>query len=99
MRELDLKNTFVITLPREMANMASLLVLNLDGCPTKESLNNSYSAGMTSIHTELRRKEDRKIKFGSSLYQASVAIKAKLQPMHGTERFRFSFSCSCAFAN
>ena len=60
MRELDLKNTFVITLPREMANMASLLVLNLDGCPTKQSLGASYSAGMSSIHSELRRKEDRK---------------------------------------
>ena len=36
--ELDLKNTFVITLPREMANMTSLLVLNLEGCPTKDSL-------------------------------------------------------------
>jgi len=60
MRELDLKNTFVITLPREMANMASLLVLNLDGCPTKQSLTASYGAGMTSIHSELRRKEDRK---------------------------------------
>ena len=42
MRELDLKNTFVITLPREMANMANLLVLNLDGCPTKQSLTSSY---------------------------------------------------------
>ena len=42
MRELDLKNTFVITLPREMANMASLLVLNLDGCPTKQSLVSTY---------------------------------------------------------
>ena len=61
MRELDLKNTFVITLPREMANMASLLVLNLDGCPTKQSLGASYSTGMSSIHSELRRKEDRKV--------------------------------------
>lgn len=43
-----------------MANMASLLVLNLDGCPTKQSLGASYSAGMSSIHSELRRKEDRK---------------------------------------
>lgn len=43
-----------------MANMASLLVLNLDGCPTKESLTASYSIGMSSIHSELRRKEDRK---------------------------------------
>ena len=61
MRELDRKNTFVITLPREMANMANLLVLNLDGCPTKQSLTSSYTSGMSSIHTELRRKEDRKV--------------------------------------
>ena len=61
MKELDLKNTFVITLPREMANMTALLVLNLDGCPTKESLSASYAQGMTSIHSELRRKEDRKV--------------------------------------
>ena len=60
LKELDLKNTFIITLPREMANMAALLILNLDGCPTKDTLSQSYSKGMTSIHTELRRKEDRK---------------------------------------
>jgi Leucine-rich repeat (LRR) protein len=61
LRELDLKNTYVITLPRELANLACLLNLNLDGCPMKESLNNSYARGMTQIHTDLRRKEDRKI--------------------------------------
>lgn len=44
-----------------MAIMASLLVLNLDGCPTKESLTASYSHGMSAIHTDLRRKEDRKL--------------------------------------
>lgn len=60
LKELDLKNTFLITLPREMANMASLLVLNLDGCPTKERLTATYSQGMSAIHTDLRRKEDRK---------------------------------------
>jgi len=38
LRELDLKNTFVITLPREMANLTNLLILNLEGCPLKESL-------------------------------------------------------------
>jgi len=42
LRELDLKNTYVISLPREMANLTSLLILNLDGCPTKESLTNTY---------------------------------------------------------
>ena len=60
LRELDLKNTFIITLPREMANLTSLLLLNLDGCPTKPSLTDKYSEGMVSMHTDLRRKEDRK---------------------------------------
>jgi Leucine-rich repeat (LRR) protein len=61
LKEVDLKNTFIITLPRELANLASLLILNLDGCPTKESLTNSYSRGIPQIHTDLRRKEDRKL--------------------------------------
>ena len=60
LKELDLKNTFVISLPREMANLTSLLILNLDGCPTKESLTNTYASGMPAIHSDLRRKEDRK---------------------------------------
>jgi Leucine-rich repeat (LRR) protein len=38
LKELDLKNTYVITLPRDLANLTSLLLLNLDGCPLKESL-------------------------------------------------------------
>jgi len=61
LKELDLKNTYIITVPRELANLAHLLTLNLDGCPLKESLNISFSKGMTQIHTDLRRKEDRKI--------------------------------------
>jgi hypothetical protein len=56
-----LKNTFIITLPRELANLSSLLFLNLDGCPMKDSLGSTYQGGMTSIHSDLRRKEDRKI--------------------------------------
>jgi len=61
LRELTLSNTFIITLPRELANLASLLVLQLDGCPMKESLNESYARGISQIHTDLRRKEDRKL--------------------------------------
>lgn len=61
LKELDLKNTFIITLPREMANMTSLLFLNLDGCPMKDKLATVYEGGMASIHADLRRKEDRKI--------------------------------------
>lgn len=58
---MDLKNTFIISLPRELANLASLLYINMDNCPLKESLTSTYSSGMVTIHTELRRKEDRKI--------------------------------------
>ena len=50
LKELDLKNTFIITLPREMANMTSLLFLNLDNCPMKEKLATVYEGGMVSIH-------------------------------------------------
>ena len=60
LKELDLKNTFIISLPREMANLTSLLLLNLDGAPTKPSLTDKYSEGMASIHQDMRRKEDRK---------------------------------------
>jgi hypothetical protein len=61
LKEIDLKNTYIIGLPRELANLSSLLVLNLDGCRTKESLGQSYSRGIPQIHQDLRRKEDRKI--------------------------------------
>lgn len=44
-----------------MANLSSLLCLDLSGCPMKESLEGSYERGMTQIHTDLRRKEDRKL--------------------------------------
>lgn len=43
-----------------MANLTSLLMLQLDGCPLKETLSNTYSSGMASIHEDFRRKEDRK---------------------------------------
>jgi hypothetical protein len=58
---LDLKNTFIITLPRELANLTSLLYLSLDNCPMKNSLEQTYNGGMASIHSDLRRKEDRKL--------------------------------------
>ena len=93
MRELDLKNTFVITLPREMANMTSLVILNLDGCPTKESLGNSYSAGMSSIHTELRRKEDRKL-FKEQLFDHLTEWIYPSQPKEKVfEKIEELFSC------
>ena len=56
-----MKNTFIITLPRELANLASLLFMGLDNCPMKDSLKNTYDGGMVSIHSDLRRKADRKI--------------------------------------
>ena len=56
-----MKNTFIITLPRELSNLASLLYINLDNCPLKDNLSQTYNSGMASIHSEMRRKEDRKI--------------------------------------
>jgi hypothetical protein len=56
-----LKNTFIITLPRDLANLSCLLYLNLDNCPMKDSLKTVYEGGMVSIHSDLRRKEDRKL--------------------------------------
>lgn len=61
LKEVDLKNTYIITLPRELANLSHLLTLNLEGCPMKESLSMSFQKGMAQIHTDLRRKEDRKL--------------------------------------
>jgi len=61
MQELDLKNTFIITLPRELANLSCMLYLNLDNCPMKDSLKTVYEGGMVTMHEDLRRKEDRKI--------------------------------------
>ncbi len=60
MRELDLKNTFIITLPRELANLSHMVYLSLDSCPLKESLEKTYTAGIASMHTKLRAKDDRR---------------------------------------
>jgi len=38
-----------------------MLYLNLDNCPMKDALKTVYDGGMASIHSDLRRKEDRKI--------------------------------------
>ena len=34
--------------------------MNLDNCPMKETLASTYSGGMPSLHSDLRRKQDRK---------------------------------------
>lgn len=58
---MDLKNTFIITLPRDLANLTSLLFMSLDNCPMKDSLKSVYEGGMVTMHSDLRRKEDRRI--------------------------------------
>mmetsp|Transcript_11367 Transcript_11367/g.19161 ORF Transcript_11367/g.19161 Transcript_11367/m.19161 type:complete len:194 (-) Transcript_11367:622-1203(-) len=93
LKELDLKNTFIITLPREIANLTSMLILNLDGCPTKESLTASYTQGMTSIHTELRRKEDRKL-FKEQLFNYLTEWVYPSEPKENVfEQIEILFSC------
>lgn len=62
LKEVDLKNTYVISMPRELSMLTSLKLLNLDGAPMKESLSTIYSEqGVSGIHTDLRRKDDRRI--------------------------------------
>lgn len=56
-----MKNTFIITLPRDLAGLTSLLWVSLDGCPLKDSLQTVYGGGMASLHGDLRRKEDRRL--------------------------------------
>lgn len=43
---LCLRNTYIITLPREIANLSQLLILDLNGYSMKETLSQSYSKGM-----------------------------------------------------
>jgi hypothetical protein len=34
--------------------------MNLEGCPMKDSLKSTFGGGMSLMHGELRRKQDRK---------------------------------------
>lgn len=61
LKELDLRKTFVISLPREFADLQHLTYLRLDDCPMKETLSQTYSSGMASVHSEFIRKNWRKI--------------------------------------
>jgi CCR4-NOT transcription complex subunit 6 len=62
LKELDLKNTYVLSLPREMSNLTNLKLLSMEGCPMKDSLNTLMGdTGVPGIHSDLRRKDDRRI--------------------------------------
>jgi len=61
LKEVDLKNTFIITLPRELASLAHLVFLNLENCPLKETLAQTYESGMATMHKTLRAKDDRRV--------------------------------------
>ena len=88
-----MKNTFIIGLPRELANLSSLLGLNLDGCPTKESLGQSYSRGIPQIHQDLRRKEDRKI-FKEQLFNQLTEWVYPSEPKENVfEQVEILFNC------
>ena len=70
LRELDLKNTYVITLPREIANLGNMIYINMDNCPLKDSLANTYGSGIATVHQFFQRKETRAI-FKVTLFHAS----------------------------
>lgn len=61
LQELDLKDTQVERLPRELASLRSLVYLSLDGCKLKASLVDTYSGGVVAVHRKLNRKDDRKL--------------------------------------
>ena len=61
LQELDLKDTEVERLPRELASLRSLVYLSLDRCKLKPSLEDTYSGGVVSVHKKLNRKDDRKL--------------------------------------
>ena len=44
-----------------MAKLMNLVYLNLDNCPLKQSLTETYNDGISTMHSELRRKDDRKM--------------------------------------
>lgn len=60
-KELDLRNTYIISLPRELADLQHLIYLKLEKCPLKETLGTTYRDGMGSVHIDLQRKNMRKI--------------------------------------
>jgi Leucine-rich repeat (LRR) protein len=60
LQELDLKNTFVISLPKELAECKHLTYLNLDGCPLDEKLDETYKTGIDSMHQSFQKKNSRK---------------------------------------
>ena len=60
LKELDLSNTFIISLPRELHLCSYLFDLKLDGCPLKESLSMHYNKGIDSIQSDMKRKFDKK---------------------------------------
>ena len=68
LKEIDLRQTFIISLPRELADLSHLVYLNLDECPTKDKLTRTYKEGMASIHTEFQRKNLRKV-YKEQLFQ------------------------------
>jgi len=60
LQSLDLSRTLVKDLPRELANVSRLVELNLEGCPLKPSLEESYRQGITGVWDNLNRKVSRR---------------------------------------
>lgn len=73
--------------------MTSLLTLNLEGCPMKESLNMSFSKGMPQIHTDLRRKEDRKLYKEQLFNQLTEWVYPSEQKEDVFEQIEILFNC------
>ena len=55
-----MKNTFLISLPKELAECKHLTYLNLDNCPLDDKLGETYNAGIDTVHQEFQQKNTRK---------------------------------------
>ncbi|OMJ95028.1 hypothetical protein SteCoe_1730 [Stentor coeruleus] len=60
LESLDLSNTKIIELPRDLALLHRLGEIKLDNCPLNEKLKEKYSEGITAVWKYLQRKVDRK---------------------------------------
>ena len=60
LREIDLRKTYIMELPRELAELQHLMYFNLDKCPLKSSLDKSYGMNIATLTGTFQRKNDRK---------------------------------------
>jgi Leucine-rich repeat (LRR) protein len=89
--ELDLRNTYIIELARELAQLKNLVYCNLNACPLKTSLAATYKTGITKLHSEFNRKNDRKIYKFKILNKLSEWVYPSVDPKFILEKLEVVF--------